>query len=100
MAVGCGELPACLLLLQSEEETGTGGRDRLGSRAGRMKFWLYGATGYMRVYVSICSQKVVQFVCGYGRGVQKMLEKMPSRVMSSMRYSDNTHCWRGNWVLC
>jgi hypothetical protein len=83
MAVGCWELAACLLLLRSEEETGMRGQDRLGSRAGRMKYWLYGATGYMQLYASIGSQKVVQFARGYGRGVQKMLGKMPSRVMNS-----------------
>ena len=44
---------------------------------------MYGATVYMRLYAFICSQKVVRFACGYGREVQKMLEKTPSRVMSS-----------------
>ena len=48
-----------------------------------MKYRLYGATGYMRLYASIGSQKVVRFARGYSRGVQKMLEKMPNRVMNS-----------------
>ena len=44
----------------------------MGSRVGRMKYWLYGATGYMRLYASIGSQKVVRFTHGYGRGVQNV----------------------------